>query len=286
VEEAEAAALTARSRVRLFDSHSHVDTPEIDGDRAQVLDRAEAAGVVAQMVPAVDHDSWPQLRAVCRSRPGLYAAYGLHPTYLHLHRPAHLAALRDWIERERPHAIGECGLDFFVEGLDLAAQRMYFEAHLALAREFDLPLVLHARRAFEDTILALRRVGGLRGVVHSFAGSEEQARQLLGMGFLLGIGGPVTYERAKRIRRVVATMPLEGLLLETDAPDQPDAGHRGQRNEPARLVHVLDVVARLRDESAETIADATFANACRLFRIEAAEPGTAGPPGTAGAPAG
>jgi len=253
--------------MRLFDSHSHVDTPEFDADRDAALDRAAAAGVVAQLVPAVDHDTWPQLRAVCAARPGLHAAYGLHPTYLHLHRPAHLAALHDWIERERPCAIGECGLDFFVEGLDLALQREIFEAHLALAREFDLPLVLHARRAFEETILALRRVGGLRGVVHSFAGSEEQARQLLDMGFLLGIGGPVTYERARRIRRVVATMPLEGLLLETDSPDQPDAGHRGQRNEPARLVEVLRVIATLRDESEAHVASATFANACRLFGL-------------------
>jgi TatD DNase family protein len=255
--------------MRLFDSHSHVDTPEFDGDRDAALDRAEAAGVVAQLVPAVDRDTWPQLRAVCAARPGLHAAYGLHPTYLHLHRPGHLADLRGWIARERPCAIGECGLDFFVEGLDLGLQREIFEGHLALAKEFDLPLVLHARRAFEETILALRRVGGLRGVVHSFAGSEEQARQLLDMGFLLGIGGPVTYERARRIRRVVAAMPLEGLLLETDSPDQPDAGHRGQRNEPARLVEVLRVIASLRNEPEAQIAATTFANACRLFGLTA-----------------
>jgi TatD DNase family protein len=255
--------------MRLFDSHSHVDTPEFDGDRDAALDRAEAAGVVAQLVPAVDRATWAQLRAVCAARPGLHAAYGLHPTYLHLHRPEHLADLRDWIVRERPCAIGECGLDFFVEGLDLRLQREIFEGHLALAKEFDLPLVLHARRAFEDTILALRRVGGLRGVVHSFAGSEEQARQLLDMGFLLGIGGPVTYERARRIRRVVASMPLEALLLETDSPDQPDAGHRGQRNEPARLVEVLRVIAALRNEPEARVAETTFANACRLFGLSA-----------------
>jgi TatD DNase family protein len=255
--------------MRLFDSHSHVDTPEFDGDRDAALDRAEAAGVVAQIVPAVDRDTWLKLREVCAARPGLHAAYGLHPTYLHLHRPEHLAELRTWIERERPCAIGECGLDFFVEGLDLELQRSIFDAHLALAKEFDLPLVVHARRAFEETILALRRVGGLRGVVHSFAGSEEQARQLLDMGFLLGIGGPVTYERARRIRRVVTTMPLAGLLIETDSPDQPDAGHRGQRNEPARLVEVLRVIAALRGEPEAQVASATFANACGLFGLTA-----------------
>jgi TatD DNase family protein len=255
--------------VRLFDSHSHLDVPEFDADREAVLDRAEAAGVVAQMIPAVDHDTWPQLRAVCASRPGLYAGYGLHPGYLDRHRPEHLDALRDWIVRERPQAVGECGLDYYDDAPDRDAQAFYLDGQLALAKEFDLPVVLHARRAVEDVILALRRIGGLRGVVHSFAGSEEQARQLFDLGFLLGIGGPVTYDRAKRIRRVVAGMPLEFLLLETDAPDQPNAGRRGARNEPAHLVEVLECVAALRGASPGAIAEATFANAARLFAIPA-----------------
>lgn len=257
--------------MRLFDSHSHFDAPEFDPDRQAVLGRALAAGVVAQLVPAVDHDSWPGLRDACAMHPGLHAAYGLHPMYLDRHQPGHLLALGDWISRERPCAVGECGLDFFIEGLDPQMQRLYFDGQLALARDFDLPVVLHARRAVEETIMVLRRVGGLRGVVHSFSGSEEQARQLFALGFCIGIGGPVTYERAKRIRRVVATMPLEFLLLETDAPDQPGAGHRGERNEPALLVEVVNTVAGIRDASPEAIADATFANACRLFGI--ADPG-------------
>ena len=255
--------------MRLFDSHSHLDVDAFDADRDAVLDRAESAGVVAQMLPAVDHDTWPQLRAVCASRPGLYAGYGLHPCYLDRHRPGHLAALRDWIERERPHAVGECGLDYYDDAPDREAQAFYLHGQLELAKEFDLPLVLHARRAVEDVILALRRVGGLRGVVHSFAGSEEQARQLFDLGFLLGIGGPVTYERARRIRRVVAAMPLDFLMLETDAPDQPNAGRRGERNEPAFLVEVVECVASLRGTSPEAVAEATFANAARLFAITA-----------------
>lgn len=255
--------------MRLFDSHSHLDVDAFDGDRQAVLDRAEAAGVVAQMIPAVDHDTWPQLRAVCASRPGLHAGYGLHPGYLERHRPEHIAALREWIFRERPRAVGECGLDYYDADPDREAQAFYLEGQLALAKEFDLPVVLHARRAVEDVILALRRTGGLRGVVHSFAGSEEQARQLFDLGFMLGIGGPVTYDRAKRIRRVVTGMPLAFLLLETDAPDQPNAGRRGARNEPAHLVEVLHCVAALRGEAPEAIAEATFDNAARLFGVEA-----------------
>jgi TatD DNase family protein len=187
--------------------------------------------------------------------------------YLSDHRPAHLRQLRDWIERERPVAVGECGLDYFVEGLDASAQQVYFDGQLQLAREFELPVIVHARRAVDAVIAAIRRVDGLRGVVHSFSGSAEQAAQLHRLGFLLGIGGPVTFERAQRLRRLVANMPLEQLLLETDSPDQPGAAHRGERNEPAHLAEVLDVVAELRGMTSGALAKATAANASRLFNL-------------------
>lgn len=251
----------------LYDSHSHFDAPEFDGDREAALARAEAAGVTKQLVPAVAFRTWPALRATCALRPGLKAAYGLHPMYLDEHRPEHLDALPDWIERERPAAVGECGLDFFVDGLDPALQRVYFTRQLEVARDFDLPVVLHARRAVDEVITSIRRIGGLRGVVHSWSGSEEQARQLYRLGFSLGIGGPVTFERAQRLRRTVATMPIEHLLLETDSPDQPDVSRRGQRNEPAFLVDVLREVAQLRGMDESAVAEATRRNAEALFGV-------------------
>jgi TatD DNase family protein len=249
----------------LYDSHCHLDAAEFDADRPAVLARARDAGVARQLVPAVDRASWDAIRALCAAEPGLRPAYGLHPMFLDRHQPDHLDELRDWLESERPAAVGECGLDFFVDGLDPDKQRLYFRRQLELARDFDLPVVLHARRAVEEVIATLREVGGQRGVVHSWSGSEEQARQLFELGFCLGIGGPVTYDRAKRLRRTVASMPLDCLLLETDAPDQPDADWRGQRNEPARLRQVLEVVAQLRGQPAAAIAEATSANALRLF---------------------
>lgn len=251
----------------LFDSHCHLDAPEFDGDRAEVIQRARASGVAGQVVPAVDYAGWPKLATICRAETGLHAAYGLHPMYLDQHRQEHLDALPDWIERERPVAVGECGLDFFVEGLDPEAQRHYFHRQLAIARDFKLPVVLHARRAVEEVIATLRKAGGLRGVVHSYSGSQEQARQLFDLGFCLGIGGPVTFDRGQRLRRIVATMPMEFLLLETDAPDQPDAAHRGQRNEPSLLPNVLRVVSELRQETEDSIAESTTANAKRLFGL-------------------
>lgn len=251
----------------MVDSHCHLDASAFDGDRSAVIARARAAGVEAQIVPAITAASWPKLRTICTSSAGLYPAYGLHPMFLADHQPGHLDELRDWIEHERPCAVGECGLDFFVDDLDPDLQRHYFNGQLALAREFDLPLIVHARRAVDEVIHTLRRTGGLRGVVHSFSGSPEQARQLWDMGFLIGLGGPVTYDRAQRLRGLVTRMPLDYLLLETDAPDQPDAGIRDQRNEPARLPAILEVMAQLRGQPASEIAAQTTANARRLFQL-------------------
>lgn len=253
--------------MQLVDSHCHLDAAEFDADREAVIARAGAAGVGMQIVPAVTAASWPKLRDVCAAGAGLYPAYGLHPMFLHEHRPEHLQQLRDWVEREKPRAIGECGLDFFVDNLDPAAQRMYFQGQLEVARDFQLPLIVHARRALDEVILRIRRVGGLSGVVHSFSGSPEQARQLWELGFMIGLGGPITYTRANRLRGLVTQMPLEFLLLETDAPDQPDAGIRGQRNEPSRLRQILDTVAELRQQAAADIAAQTTANAKRLFNL-------------------
>ncbi len=251
----------------LIDSHCHLDAAEFDPDRDQVLRRARAAGVAAQIIPAVRLEGFAALDRFCATHADLHPALGLHPMLAEQHRPEHLAALRAWIQRARPCAIGECGLDFFGEHPAAEIQRLSFGAQLELAREFELPLILHARRALEEVIAALRRIGGLRGVVHSFSGSAEQARQLWRLGFLIGIGGPVTFPRARRLRRLVAETPIEHLLLETDAPDQPLAEHRGERNEPARLREICATVAELRGESFAAVATATSANARRLFGL-------------------
>ncbi|WP_343037731.1 TatD family hydrolase [Pseudoxanthomonas gei] len=251
----------------LVDSHCHLDAPEFDVDREAVINRARLAGVLQQVVPAIAAAYWPKLRELCRQHSGLFPAYGLHPMFLTEHEPDHLELLGEWIAGERPLAVGECGLDYFVDGLDPDVQQLYFDGQLALARDFDLPVIVHARHAVDAVIAAIKRIGNLRGVVHSFSGSPEQARQLWRLGFLIGIGGPATYDRANRLRRLVADMPLEYLLLETDAPDQPDAGIRGQRNEPARLSAICHAVAELRGQAAEEIALATTANARALFKL-------------------
>jgi TatD DNase family protein len=253
--------------MRLVDTHCHLDDHEFDGDRDAVLERARDSGVDDIVIPAIDAANWDAVRVLCDGRSGLFPAYGLHPLCLAAHRPEHLDALRDWIGREQPVAVGECGLDYFVDGLDHDMQQGIFDAQLRIARDFDLPVIVHARRAVDAVIASLRRIGGLRGVVHSFSGSLQQAEQLWTLGFRLGLGGPVTYPRANRLRGLAATMPLEFLVLETDAPDQPVASHRGGRNEPGYVHEVAATIAELRGTTVETIAEATTRNALELFDL-------------------
>lgn len=252
----------------LADSHVHLDDARFDDDRGDVLARARRAGVGTWVVPGVDAASWPRIRALHDAEPGVHAAYGLHPMFLARHEPVHLDGLKQWLLNEQPVAVGEIGLDFHVEGLDAETQRHYFHRQLELAREHELPVIVHARRALDEVIHTLRRFDIHQGVVHSFSGSEQQARQLWQLGFHLGIGGPVTHARAQRLRRIVADMPIEYLLLESDAPDQPGAAHRGQRNEPAFVVDTLRCIAQLRGEPEDAIAAVAFANTCRLFGLE------------------
>lgn len=258
----------------LVDSHCHIDAPEFDPDRAAVIERAQRDGVTRIIAPAVTAASWPKLKLVCETFAQVVPAWGLHPMYLDQHRPQHLTLLRTWLEQERPCAVGECGLDYYVGGLDPLRQHDILLVQMKLAREFDLPLILHARKALDEVMAMLRRVGGLRGVVHSFSGSRQQAQKLYEAGFLLGIGGPVTYARAQRLRGIVRDLPIEHLLLETDAPDQPDAAIRGQRNEPSRLAEVLRVVAQLRDETPEHVARCTTQNAIALFGLQPSKLGS------------
>lgn len=251
----------------LIDTHAHLDDRSFDDDRNAMFDRSARAGVRRWIVPATDRGNWEKIEALSASHAGVHPAFGLHPLFLDRHKDTHLDDLSTWLDGRGAIAVGEIGLDFYIEGLDPARQRDIFVRQLHIAREHDLPVIVHARRAFEETIHTLRRIGGLRGVIHSFSGSAEQAKQLFDLGFHIGIGGPVTYDRANRIRRVVTDMPLQWLLLETDAPDQPCSRHRGERNEPAYMIDVLQTIATLRDASEMEISDATTANAARLFSL-------------------
>ncbi|MBU0654155.1 MAG: TatD family hydrolase [Gammaproteobacteria bacterium] len=253
--------------MRLIDTHCHFDEPDFDADRESLVQQMQAVGVSDLVFPAVTAATWPRLKAICASSPHFHASYGLHPIYLAQHRPEHVQELRGWLAREQPVAVGECGLDFYLPELDVQQQEELFVAHLQLAREFDLPLIIHARRSVDIIIKHIRRFPGSCGVIHSFAGSQQQADTFIKLGFCLGVGGTCTYPRANRLRTILAQVPLEMLLLETDAPDQPDSQWRGKRNDPTRLPVIAATLAELRGDTIAHIADITTQNAQRLFRL-------------------
>lgn len=251
--------------MELIDTHCHLDVPEFDPDRDCVLRRCRDLGLAAIVVPGVDAAALPGLLALCRREPLCWPALGLHPMYTDRHRPQDVETLRALVARERPVAIGEIGLDFYVPDADREAQQALFEAQLRIAAAADLPVLLHARKAHDQTLATLRRIRVRGGIAHAFNGSLEQARQYLDLGFKLGIGGMVTFERSRKIRRLAAELPLSALVLETDAPDMPPAAHQHRRNSPEYLPEILEALARVRGQDADTVAEQTTNNARELF---------------------
>lgn len=245
----------------LIDTHCHLDVAEFDADRDAVIERAHAAGVRRMVVPAVDAAHWPGLLALCRRVDGLYPALGMHPVYLQHHRQGHLTTLADTLAAERPLAVGEIGLDFFIADIDKDAQRALFGAQLEIAAAAGLPVLLHVRKAHDDVLGLLRRHPVKGGIVHAFNGSEQQAHKYLDLGFKLGFGGMLTYERSRKIRALAAGLPPEAIVLETDAPDMTVASHHGERNSPEYLPECLAALADVRGQAPALLAEQTTANA-------------------------
>ncbi len=253
----------------LIDTHCHLDVAAFDPDRALVLARARAVGVEAIVVPAIDAAGWPGLLALCRAHADLYPALGLHPVATHRHRDGDLAGLERLLADGELVAIGEIGLDYHLREADRARQRDLFFRQLQIARDAALPVLLHVRKAHDEVLAALRRSGGTRGgIAHAFNGSLEQARAYLGLGFRLGFGGMLTFERSTRLRRLARELPPEAIVLETDAPDMTVASHRYQRNSPEYLPEVLAALAAVRDAEPAEIAAQTTANARAVLGLD------------------
>lgn len=250
-----------------IDTHCHLDAAEFAADRDEVAAAASAAGVATIVVPAVEAANFPAVRDCCRRYAGCVAAYGIHPMYTPQARDDDLQTLRDWLARERPVAVGEIGLDFFVPGLDPDRQRHFFVAQLKLAREFDLPVLLHVRRAIDPILAELRRCRVRGGIAHAFNGSRQQAEQFIALGFKLGFGGAMTWSRASRLRTLAATLSLESIVLETDAPDIPPAFVGQGRNAPAFLPRIAETLAELRGLPTAEVAAATVRNARTVLSL-------------------
>lgn len=251
----------------LIDTHCHLDVEEFDPDRAQVLAAARAAGLVGIVIPAIHAAGWPRLLRLCAAAADLYPALGLHPVYLAQHRPEHIADLERALADSRPLAVGEIGLDFCQEGLDPARQQALFEAQLVLARSAGLPVLLHARKAHDQVLATLKRLRVRGGIAHAFNGSLQQAGKYLDLGFCLGFGGMLTFERSLRLRPLARALPIEAIVLETDAPDLTVATHRGSRNSPAYLPEVLSALAEVRDADPAELAAQTSRNAREVLGL-------------------
>ncbi|NTV86042.1 MAG: TatD family hydrolase [Burkholderiaceae bacterium] len=249
-----------------IDTHCHLDAAEFDPDRDAEYARAVAGGVTTQVVPAVSRDNFDAVAATCARYPGCLPAWGLHPMYIDMHRPEHLADLRTQIEAQRPVAIGEIGLDRFVD-LDYATQEFFYVEQLKIAQEYDLPVLLHCRRANDEILKHLRRIKVHGGIAHAFNGSPQQADEFIKLGFKLGFGGAFTWPRANKLRRLAIDLPLEAIVLETDSPDIPPVWIGRGRNAPGELPRIAQTLAQLRGLDVDAVAQATTRNARELFRL-------------------
>ena len=256
--------------MQLIDTHTHLDFPDFDADRLQLLADSRALGVERMVVLGVYQSNWQRMWDLVQTDSQLHAAFGLHPVYLNEHRPEHVLELEQWLSRLAGHpqlcAVGEIGLDYFLPELDRDDQQQLFEAQLQLAADFKLPALLHVRRSHAQVIATLKRFKLQRGgIVHAFAGSREEAREYIKLGFKLGLGGAATWPQALRLRKVIADLPLDAIVLETDAPDMAPAMYPNQRNSPQHLPDICRALAELMGISPEQLAKATTANACEVF---------------------
>ncbi len=249
-----------------IDTHCHLDAAEFNGEQNAIVREAQAAGVAALVVPSIERANFAAVQMLGTQYPNCAPAYGIHPMYADRALSADLDVLREYLKQENTVAVGEIGLDFFIKHYDQVRQEYFLVEQLKLAREFDLPVLLHIRRA-QDTVLKYLRQHKVRGgIAHAFNGSRQQADEFIKLGFKLGFGGAMTYSRATRLRELAATLPLECIVLETDAPDiPPDFLERGLPNKPEYLPGIAQTLAELRGMPLEEIARVTTANALAVL---------------------
>jgi TatD DNase family protein len=245
----------------LIDTHCHLDAAEFDTDRDAVYAAAIAAGVGRIVIPSVTANGLNEVKNTLVRYPACRAAYGIHPLYVAQGRESDISHLQRWLATETPLAVGEIGLDHFVKNIDPVRQEWFFVEQIKLAITFDLPLILHVRGAIDAILKQLRRYKPRGGIAHAFNGSRQQADEFIKLGFKLGFGGTITYSGSTRIRELATTLPIEAIVLETDAPDMPPAWRKGGRNSPAELPEIARILAELRQQSLAEISAATCRNA-------------------------
>lgn len=256
--------------LKLFDTHCHLDLPELAAEQHMHWQQAQQAGVVAVVIPAVQQSAWQNLLSLQQHHSYWHIALGIHPWWAAEHSPDALAAL-DKLVTEHSSAIvavGEIGLDFALDEATFAKQQQLFTAQLALAKQHNKPVILHHRKSQPQLLLELKRQQfSAGGILHAFSGSQQQGMAFTDLEFKLGIGGTITYERAEKTRNTVRKLPLECFVLETDAPAMPLAGYQGEVNTPAQLARVFDAFCQLRPEPRWQIAAQLWKNSLNALRL-------------------
>lgn len=254
----------------LFDTHCHLDLPELAADLQTHWQQAQQAGVAALLIPAVEQPRWQPLLALKQQTPNWFVALGIHPWWVDLHEQSALNEL-DTLLTEQPQAItavGEIGLDFALAEHTFDKQMALFSAQLALAKTHRKPVILHHRKSQPQLLAEIKRQSFTEGgILHAFSGSQQQAYEFINLGFKVGIGGTITYERAAKTRHAVSKLPLDSLVLETDAPAMPLAGFQGQLNTPAQLAGVFQALCTLRSEPPAELAQALWYNSQQVLRL-------------------
>lgn len=253
-----------------IDTHCHFDFPPFADSAIDSLRLAARAGVSNIIVPAVAERYFSRVMLLANQHAPLYAALGLHPIVVEEHQDDHLQQLEAQLQHRSPKlvALGEIGLDLYRDDPQFARQEVLLDAQLRLAKQYELPVILHSRRTHDKLALHLRQHRLPRcGVVHGFAGSLSQAQAFIKLGYAIGVGGTITYQRASKTRNTVAQLPLTSLLLETDAPDMPLNGYQGEPNRPERIAQVFEALCQLRSESPAEIAFQIRENTRQIFGI-------------------
>lgn len=251
----------------MIDSHCHFDFPNFDKNRVAIWQNCQTLGVQKLIIPGIHEKQWQQAYSLCQEFTGMYSACGLHPFFIRKEEPQNLrkAIIRFVEQHPAVIAIGECGLDKHIE-ISLDRQIALLRTQITCANELQLPLILHVRGYHNELIQLLKREKPLYGgVIHAFSGSLELAQTYWDLGFYLGVSGTITYPRASKTRNALAAMPLESLLLETDAPDMPLHGQQGHDNSPENLIIIAKCLAELKGIALEEVIQQTSANCNQLF---------------------
>lgn len=247
--------------MEIVDTHSHLDVSDFDTDRVDVLQHCHELGISKIIIPAIESKTWLKLLKFCQSDKGLYPALGLHPVFIEQHQADDIKKLEILVEQSSPVAIGEVGLDFYIKDLDKDKQLDLFEQQLLVAKNYNLPVILHVRKAHDQVLQLLKKITVKGGFCHAFNGSMQQAEKYIELGFKLGFGGTLTYENSTKIHQLAKSLPLESIVLETDAPDMVVESHRGERNSPEYIIESLAALAKIRGEDISVIAEQTSINA-------------------------